>query len=899
MKTFDNCFSGSGGAEWLLQYLKSHESFGSDVSRKKALLLLNKLFKSGVFEEVKLSRNMRNKQEVQENRLYRFLPLSPSKMKMTRLPLAPRNDAGINQSVKKNVPIKPLGGSKSENKSMLGENSHMNFPNKLARKISFKRDKPVKEEVHPAQDSPPLYHIMKRVLTTREIRGTWKDVYLEELKKTLNLANLEDFMDTDLVDGDYVMHNCIYLNKSGMVTNIQPEDQLPHWVLSAMKCLARWPEPPEPGLPSYPGFERDVFTVVKDYFLGLDEPLVPYVLYDVITRLFVMSCDQEAPEEHEEECEDASTTLPSLWTSASLENIILNLTRKYMDSPDLRGRDSAFSLEDLRGPGSVQRLRFDHQEDLRCAGLVDHSYTDYDLSAYPSTDGMDKLHHSYRRRPQSSHGGMRGLPTPDSVSVRSGLLSRTTHSAGEAVSDRPKVLSKVGRQFDSTPNLKVSRYETAFGPDNKTVTKVYFQKGISSERLNTRRESESVPDQRETCFGPGLDRSQTSSQHDKSYDSLAGPRVSHRRNMQRGPTLGRSKSFVDIDPNSKAYSGHLFVAPANGMVAKKSYQEKNRSSSFYNSTDSLTSFNKGMRNLSDSSSVRELERNSSMNVATYHDPPRSYNSFNEASRHVTAGQVSEPSSPAAEVTSPLSDIFEDVPSFGPGYRPVLDAARSRPHRSFSSSDAYSLNQSQRHISYARPDRVTSTPLEPTSPLCYKPARYQSFAGSSLDDVTPLVGTRGRHIGRGQSYTNYQQSRVSSRRASASLRMVLLLLPPASRRRLHTLFKMMMKMVANPNLCLDPTQTMSSLVLGTFYRAVVRPLDERDFDEHVALQLVSFMLDQYEEILAPPPDLKVTVSDRLKVMQKPQKKPSFFSLFLDGLRSEASDKVLSTSQCSGV
>ena len=63
-------------------------------------------------------------------------------------------------------------------------------------------------------------------------------------------------------------------------------DDLPHWVLSAMKCLANWPRQlrtvngRESCLPSYPGFEQDVFNVVKDYFLDLKEPLTTFGLYD-------------------------------------------------------------------------------------------------------------------------------------------------------------------------------------------------------------------------------------------------------------------------------------------------------------------------------------------------------------------------------------------------------------------------------------------------------------------------------------------------------------------------------------------------------------------------------------------------------------------------------------------
>ena len=65
------------------------------------------------------------------------------------------------------------------------------------------------------------------------------ELYFHRLRKTLNVADLDGFMDTDQVDGHYIMHNCLYLNKSGVVTNVPSDDQLPHWVVSAMKCLAR------------------------------------------------------------------------------------------------------------------------------------------------------------------------------------------------------------------------------------------------------------------------------------------------------------------------------------------------------------------------------------------------------------------------------------------------------------------------------------------------------------------------------------------------------------------------------------------------------------------------------------------------------------------------------------
>jgi hypothetical protein len=68
---------------------------------------------------------------------------------------------------------------------------------------------------------------------------------------------------------------------------------LPHWVLSAMKCLANWPKQmrtangKESGLPTYAGFENDVFNVVKDYFLGLPGPLTTYPLYEFFIDAFI------------------------------------------------------------------------------------------------------------------------------------------------------------------------------------------------------------------------------------------------------------------------------------------------------------------------------------------------------------------------------------------------------------------------------------------------------------------------------------------------------------------------------------------------------------------------------------------------------------------------------------
>ncbi|XP_023273444.1 DEP domain-containing protein 1A-like [Seriola lalandi dorsalis] len=74
------------------------------------------------------------------------------------------------------------------------------------------------------------------------------------------------------------------VNKHGVVTLDDKTNDLPHWVLSAMKSLANWPKY-DSAQPSYPGFERDVFKTVSDYFYSLPQPLLTYELYELFINV--------------------------------------------------------------------------------------------------------------------------------------------------------------------------------------------------------------------------------------------------------------------------------------------------------------------------------------------------------------------------------------------------------------------------------------------------------------------------------------------------------------------------------------------------------------------------------------------------------------------------------------
>ncbi|XDV49303.1 hypothetical protein PO909_018582 [Leuciscus waleckii] len=77
------------------------------------------------------------------------------------------------------------------------------------------------------------------------------------------------------------------VNKHGVVSLEDKTEDLPHWVLSAMKCLANWPKY-DSNQSSYPGFERDVFKTVSGYFYSLSQPLLTFQFYELFVNILGM-----------------------------------------------------------------------------------------------------------------------------------------------------------------------------------------------------------------------------------------------------------------------------------------------------------------------------------------------------------------------------------------------------------------------------------------------------------------------------------------------------------------------------------------------------------------------------------------------------------------------------------
>ncbi|KAM9329060.1 DEP domain-containing protein 1B [Gastrophryne carolinensis] len=258
-KIYEKCFTASEAADWLHELLQCNQNFGPEVTRAQTIQLLKKFQKNHVIEDVK---GRWGKEDFEDNgSLYRFPPTSPLKpypkrppQKVDPLPFPRWSD----EDCPGHMPVKPLV---------------------MNSELWYKRHSIAIGEV------PACRLVHRRELTAANIEDIWKSKTLTCLQKIMGLDSLNDVMDTKTPQGKHIMHNVYTVNKQGIVIMEDRSKELPHWLLSAMKCLANWPNCSDMKQPMYPGFERDVFKTIADYYSFLQEPLLTFHLFDVFVNI--------------------------------------------------------------------------------------------------------------------------------------------------------------------------------------------------------------------------------------------------------------------------------------------------------------------------------------------------------------------------------------------------------------------------------------------------------------------------------------------------------------------------------------------------------------------------------------------------------------------------------------
>nr|XP_006626875.1 PREDICTED: DEP domain-containing protein 1B isoform X1 [Lepisosteus oculatus] len=263
-RSYDSCFTASEAADWLHELLRSNNNFGPEVTRTQTIQLLKKFLKNHVIQDIK---GRWGTEDFEDNgQLYRFPPSSPLKplpkhpqnTESTSIPRFPNWDDYEQRDMQENVPVKPI----IVNSEMWN-----------------KRHSIAIGEVHECK------LIRRREITPRHVEQIWKSMTLAHLQRVLGLKSLDGVLDAKHLNPKYIVHNVYNINKQGVVVLEDKSQELPHWVLSAMKCLASWPNGSELRQPMYPGFERDVFRTVADYFQKLKEPLLTFQLYEMFVNI--------------------------------------------------------------------------------------------------------------------------------------------------------------------------------------------------------------------------------------------------------------------------------------------------------------------------------------------------------------------------------------------------------------------------------------------------------------------------------------------------------------------------------------------------------------------------------------------------------------------------------------
>ncbi|NXQ04804.1 DEP1A protein, partial [Vidua macroura] len=332
LRSHGSCFTAAEAADWLHQALRSSSSFGPDVSRQQTVQLLRKFLKNHVIEDIK---GRWGAEDLEDNgALYRFPPTSPVKP----LPSPPRENLENFSGDKGKLFKLP-----SSSKRGLKKQEFLQSVENLARP---KAD--VREEKKEGT-------LQRREISQEYVQETWRNIIRIHLQTILGLPSLEEVLQPAQIIPEFVMYNMSNTSKHGVVILQDKAEDLPHWVLSAMKCLAYWPRNNDMSQATYSGFERDVFRTVADYFLSLPEPLLTFEYYELFVNILVLCGYIQIPDlgsgkrsVQEEKCDPQPSKTPHLNSFKSTECLLLSLLLKESDKKEKGEASRRFSSEELR-----------------------------------------------------------------------------------------------------------------------------------------------------------------------------------------------------------------------------------------------------------------------------------------------------------------------------------------------------------------------------------------------------------------------------------------------------------------------------------------------------------------------------------------------------------------------
>ncbi|KAM9517785.1 DEP domain-containing protein 1B-like isoform 2-T2 [Salvelinus alpinus] len=320
-RSYDNSFTGSEAVDWLHELLKRNHNFGPEVTRYQTLQLLRKFMKNHVVEDVK---GRYGKEDFDDSgQVYRFPPTSPLKPLPQRPPVSENCD--LPRLIRWDDYEELPQPEKIPMKSLILNSETWN-----------KRHSIAIGEVHECKI------IRRSDITPKQVDQIWKKMTITHLQRVLGLKTMDGVLDPNHVNAKHIIHNVFSVNKTGIVIVKNKAEDMPYWVLSAMKCLANWPNGRETKQPMYPGFERDVLRTVAEYFQRLKEPLLTFQLYEVFVNILSLLQQKEVAAEALQVC---SLLLPP--ANRRRLQLLLRLMARVCQNPALPPLNDAIATRTL------------------------------------------------------------------------------------------------------------------------------------------------------------------------------------------------------------------------------------------------------------------------------------------------------------------------------------------------------------------------------------------------------------------------------------------------------------------------------------------------------------------------------------------------------------------------
>ncbi|NXL72567.1 DEP1A protein, partial [Leptocoma aspasia] len=345
LSSHGSCFTAAEAADWLHQVLRSHSSFGPDVTRQQTVQLLRKFLKNHVIEDIKGRWGGENLED--NGALYRFPPTSP---------------------------VKPLPSPPRENLENFSGDKGKLFKLPSSSKRALKKQEILQSLENLARPKPEVAEekkegtLQRREISQEYVQETWRNIIRIHLQTILGVPSLEEVLQPAQIIPEFVMYNMSNTSKHGVVILQDKAEDLPHWVLSAMKCLAYWPRNNDMSQATYSGFERDVFRTVADYFLSLPEPLLTFEYYELFVNILVMCGYIQIPDlgsgkrsVQEEKCDPQPSKTPHLNSFKSTECLLLSLLLKESDKKEKGEASRRFSSEEPRAQNQRGRKWQQHK----------------------------------------------------------------------------------------------------------------------------------------------------------------------------------------------------------------------------------------------------------------------------------------------------------------------------------------------------------------------------------------------------------------------------------------------------------------------------------------------------------------------------------------------------------